>query len=178
MYRFAYWNDGVSAHAPVNVGRLPQQHWYVNHVTTASGGQGGVRWYEFRAPVRTATISNLSLFQSGTFAPDSSYRWVASMAQDKKGDIALGYSLASHTVYTSIGVTGRVPTDPPGQMEAETVIVPGTGSQQFYGRWGDYSSMALDSDGCTFWYAQDYYTVPNSLTWQTRLVSFKFSGCH
>ena len=178
MYRFAYWNDGPGANVQPNAVRAPSQHWYVNHVTTAAGGQGGVRWYEFRAPLHTVTLSGLSLFQSGTFAPDSNYRWVASMAQDKKGDIALGYSLASHTVYTSIGVTGRVPTDPPGQMEAETVIVPGTGSQQFYGRWGDYSSMALDSDGCTFWYAQDYYTVPNSLTWQTRLVSFKFSGCH
>jgi len=177
MYRFSYWNDGPGAHIGPTAGRAPSQHWYVNHVTTASGGQGGVRWYEFRAPIRTATLSDVTLFQSGTFAPDSNFRWVASMAQDKMGDIAIGYSLASQTVYTSIGVTGRTPTDPLGQMEAETVITPGTGSQEGYMRWGDYSSMAIDADGCTFWYAQDYYTVPNSFTWQTKLVSFKFSGC-
>jgi hypothetical protein len=178
MYRFAYWNDGPSDHVKPNAVPPPSQHWYVNHVTTADGGQGGVRWYEFRAPVHTVTISNVSLFQSGTFAPDSNYRWVGSVAQDKMGDIAMGYSLSSHTVYTSIGVTGRTPSDPLGQMEAETVIVPGTGSQGFYERWGDYSSMAIDADGCTFWYAQDYLTVPTSFTWQTKLVSFKFNGCH
>ncbi len=178
MYRFAYWNDGVPSHVPPNAGRLPQQHWYVNHVTTASAAQAGVRWYEFRAPVRTVTISGVSLFQSGTFAPDSNNRWMASMAQDKVGDIALGYSLASSSVYDSIAATGRVPTDPLGQMEAETSLFAGTGSQGALFRWGDYSSMAIDaSDGCTFWYAQEYYTVPASSVWQTRLTSLKFSGC-
>jgi hypothetical protein len=170
MYRLAYWNDGPSS----SVGA---QHWYVNHVTTASGGQAGERWYEFRAPVRTVTISDVSLYQSGTFAPDSNNRWMGSIAQDKMGDIALGYSLASHTVYDSIAATGRVPTDPLGQMEAETVLVAGTGTQPPYSRWGDYSSMVIDADGCTFWYAQMYYTVPNSDDWQTRIVSMKFNGC-
>jgi hypothetical protein len=178
MYRFAYWNDGPLAHVGPNAAHLPQQHWYVNHVTTASGGQGGVRWYEFRAPVRTVTISNVGLFQSGTFAPDSNNRWMGSIAQDKMGDIAVGYSIASATTYDSIGATGRVPSDPLGQMEAETLLVPGTGSQGTTLRWGDYSSMAIDADGCTFWYAQEYYTVPSGADWQTQLTSFKFSGCH
>src|SRR6201999_3179213 len=96
-------------------GRLHQQHWYVNHVVTASNGQAGVRWYEFRANVKRSTIGNVSLFQSGTFAPDSNNRWMASMAQDKVGDIALGYSAASPTLFDSIYATGRVPTDPLGQ---------------------------------------------------------------
>lgn len=179
MYRFAYWNDGPPVNTRPNAGRLPQQHWYVNHVTTASGGQAGVRWYEFRAPVRTVAISNVNLFQSGTFAPDSNYRWMGSIAQDKMGDIALGYSLSSSTVYDSIAATGRVPTDPLGQMEAETMLTAGTGSQAAEVRWGDYSSMAIDgSDGCTFWYAQEYYTVPAGTNWETQLNSFKFSGCH
>ena len=178
MYRLAYWNDGVPDHVKPNALPIPSQHWYVNHVTTASGGQGGVRWYEFRAPVRTVTIPDISLFQSGTFAPDSNYRWMGSIAQDKMGDIAVGYSLAGNTVWDSIAATGRVPTDPLGQMEAETVLVPGSGSQELGGRWGDYSSMAIDADGCTFWYAQEYYTVVASMNWQTKLASFKFSGCH
>jgi hypothetical protein len=179
MYRFAYWDDGVLSHVGPNAGRLPSQHWYVNHVTTASGGQAGVRWYEFRAPVRTVTVSNVSLFQSGTFAPDLTNRWMASIAQDKMGDIAVGYSLASGTTYDSIAATGRVPTDPLGQMEAETSLFAGTGSQGGSYRWGDYSSMAIDAvDGCTFWYAQEYYVAPATATWQTRLTSLKFSGCH
>jgi hypothetical protein len=178
MYRFAYWDDGPLAHVGPTAGRAPSQHWYVNHVTTASGGQGGVRWYEFRAPLRTATISNVTLFQSGTFAPDPNNRWMGSIAQDKMGDIAMGYSIASGTTYDSIGVTGRVPSDPLGQMEAELLVVAGTGSQAGSFRWGDYSSMAIDADGCTFWYAQEYYITPNNSVWQTHLASLKFAECH
>ncbi len=86
---------------------------------------------------------------------------MASIAQDKMGDIALGYSVASSSMYDSIAVTGRVPTDPLGQMEGETPAYAGTGSQGGSFRWGDYSSMAIDgADGCTFWYAQEYYIVP------------------
>ena len=40
MYRFAYYNDTAGG----------KQHWYVNHDVEASGGQIGVRWYEFQAP--------------------------------------------------------------------------------------------------------------------------------
>jgi len=177
MYRFSYWDDGPLTNVTANAGRLPQQHWYVNHVVTASGGQAGVRWYEFRANVKKVDVSGVTLFQSGTFAPDSNNRWMASIAQDKMGDIALGYSEASGTVYDSIYATGRVPTDPLGQMETETTLFAGTGAQTSGDRWGDYSSMAIDGDGCTFWYAQEYYATSNGDNWQTRLVQLKFNGC-
>lgn len=171
MYRLAYWNDAVGP-------KPGAQHWYVNHVTTTSSGQAGERWYEFRAAQRKSTIANVSLYQSGTFAPDANYRWMGSIAQDKMGDIGLGYSVASSTLFNSIGLTGRVPSDPLGQMEAETIAVAGTGNSGPYSSWGDYSSMALDADGCTFWYAQQYSTTSGTMQWQTRLISFRFNGCH
>ena len=179
MYRFSYWDDGPLASVNATAGRLHQQHWYVNHVVTASGSQAGVRWYEFRANVKKVDLSGVSLFQSGTFAPDLNNRWMASIAQDKNGDIALGYSAASPTLFDSIYATGRVPSDPLGQMEAETVLTAGTGSQSGGQRWGDYSSMMIDgADGCTFWYTQEYYIVPaGGSNWQTRMNSFKFNGC-
>ena len=180
MYRFAYWDDMPPANATATPPLpAPVQHWYVNHVVTASGGQAGVRWYEITAPIRTVTVSGLSLFQSGTFAPDGNYRWMGSLTRDKKDDIALGYSLASSTVYPSVAFTGRVYTDPLGQMEAEQSIVSGTGSQtDTSNRWGDYSSMAIDAaDGCTFWYAQEYYLATGSFDWSTQVASIKFSNC-
>ncbi len=117
MYRFAYWAD--PAPATVVQGSLrgqPHQHWYVNHVVNASGGQAGVRWYEFRAASRPVTISSLTLFQSGTYAPDSNSRWMASMAQDNVGDILVGYSLSSTTVFPSVAAAGRITTDPLGTV--------------------------------------------------------------
>src|SRR5579875_728868 len=144
----------------------------VNH-SVAAGTSVGVRWYELRR-----TSGAFSLYQQGTFAPDSSYRWMGSIAMDQVGDMALGYSTSSSTVYPSITYTGRVPSDPLGTMEAETVLQPGNGAQTGYSRWGDYTSMRLDpSDDCTFWYTDEYYPVTSSYVWYTAIGSFKFANC-
>jgi len=104
---------------------------------------------------------------------------MASIAMDKAGDIALGYSKSSKTVKPSIEYVGRVPGDPLGKMESPSVIVKGTGVQINSGnRWGDYSSMAIDPvDDCTFWYTQEYYKTTGASNFDTRLQSFKFTVC-
>src|SRR5713101_2961258 len=76
----------------------------VNHSVTA-GTSVGVRWYELRQP----TGSIFSLYQQGTFAPDSAYRWMGSAAMDGAGNIAVGYSKSSGSNYPSIAFTSRTP---------------------------------------------------------------------
>ena len=73
----------------------------------------GVRWYEIRRN-RPATTR---VYQQGTFAPaDGVHRWMGSIAQDKKGDMALGYSVVNGTtVFPGIRYTGRLAGDPPGR---------------------------------------------------------------
>jgi hypothetical protein len=143
----------------------------------------GVRWYEVRIP-RNGTPS---IYQQGTYAPDDPatnplWRWMGSIAQDKNGDIALGYSASGPNDFPSVRYTGRAFGDPLGQMtQAEQVAYTGTGPQtEVEGRWGDYSDLTVDpSDDCTFWYTQEYLAVDAVVigTWRTRIVSFKFPGC-
>src|SRR5271157_4768374 len=149
----------------------------VNHSVAVSGG-GGVRWYEIQNPLGTPPI----LAQQGTFAPpDLTYRWMGSVAMDQVGDLAVGYSKSSSSVYPSIAFAGRVPTDPAGTLETETDVVDGSGSQAPYkgrNRWGDYSAMTVDPvDDCTFWYTQEYIKSDGSFNWNTRIANFKFSNC-
>jgi len=68
--------------------------------------------------------------------------------------MALGFSASSGVTYSSIRYTGRLTGDALGTMtQGETTLYPGAGSQTHSsGRWGDYSALALDPDGCTFWY--------------------------
>ncbi len=162
MYRLAYRNFGT------------HESLVVNHSVAVSGG-GGVRWYEIQNPSGTPALA-----QQGTFAPDSSYRWMGSIAMDQAGDIALGYSVSNgNSIHPSIAYTGRVPTDPAGTMEAEVNVVSGGGSQNGgLNRWGDYSAMQVDPvDDCTFWYTTEYLKTSGSFNWNTRIVSFKFPGC-
>jgi hypothetical protein len=147
----------------------------VTHSVVA-GTSTGLRWYEIRGPHSTTP----SLHQQGTYAPDSKYRWMGSIAQDKLGNMALGYSLSSATQHPAIAFTGRVATDPVGTMESEINVITGAGSEQSPNfRWGDYSSMSVDPvDDCTFWYTNQYYPADSSSSWNTRVVSFKFPSCH
>jgi hypothetical protein len=145
----------------------------VNHAV-ASGGHVGVRWYEILDPSGAVTVH-----QQGTFAPDATYRWMASAAMDKLNDIAIGYSASSGTIHPAIRFTGRVPTDPLGTMGTESSILEGTGSQTGgLNRWGDYSALQVDpSDDCTFWYTNQYQKVNGSFDWSSHIGSFKFSSC-
>jgi hypothetical protein len=104
---------------------------------------------------------------------------MGSIAMDKVGDIALGYSASSGSVFPSIRYTGRVPGDTLGTMEAENVTKTGTGSQLAnLSRWGDYSAMTVDPvDDCTFWYTNEYLTSNGTWNWSTWITSFKFPAC-
>jgi len=168
MYRLAYrkFADG-------------HESLVVTHSVLVSGNKhsqvDGMRWYELRNP----SAGTPTLFQQGTFSPDAASRWMGSIAMDKNGDIALGYSVSSGSVFPSIRYTGRVPTDASGTMEAESSIFAGSFSQTgTLHRWGDYSAMQIDPvDDCTFWYTNEYLPANGSFNWATRIASFKFSSC-
>lgn len=172
MYRLALRRTVNSANVPVN-------SWMVSH-TIVSGNSEAMRWYEFRAP--NSDLTALSVYQQGTYAPDANYRFMGSLAMDKNGDIAMGYSRSSSSIHPDVYFTGRVPTDPLGSMETEAAIVnqsKATGSQtDTSSRWGDYTSMSIDNDGCTMWYTNQYYTTTTSFNWSTRVASLKFPSCH
>jgi hypothetical protein len=167
MYRFAYRNFG-NGHESL----------LVNHSVKVSRTQpSGVRWYEL-AP--NATTGGLKLVQSGTFAPaDGLSRWMGSIAQDKFGNIAVGYSTSSKSAFPSIKIATRAPGDPAGTLGSETTIFSGSGSQlRNLNRWGDYTSMSIDpADDCTFWYTNEYLAASGTFNWHTRISSFKLPGC-
>lgn len=152
------------------------QSMVVNH-TVDAGNSTGIRWYELRR-----TTDNWYIHQQSTFAPDSNFRWMGSIAMDETGNIALGYSVSGPNLFPSIRYAGRMAHDPLGQLTiAEREIIPGGGAQTGewggQGRWGDYSSMSADpANPQTFWYTQEYYDSTFLLQWKTRIASFSFAN--
>jgi hypothetical protein len=147
-----------------------------NFVVDVDGtDHGGLRWFE----LRRETGGEWALRQEGTYSIDGDHRWMGSIAMDKNGNIALGYSVSSSTTYPSIRYTGRLADDTPGIMtQPEMEILDGAYSQHADGwsRWGDYSAMVLDpSDDCTFWYTNEYLREDGF--WITRISSFRFESC-
>ena len=143
----------------------------VHSIDTAAGG--GVRWYEFRID-RNA---NVALHQQGTYALPG-FRWMASPAMDKLGNIGIGYSFGAAAEFAGQRFAGRLASDPPGQLTLrEAVLVEGEAPQTTTLRWQDYTQTAIDpSDDCTIWYVGDYIKKATP-TYSTRIGAFQLPGC-
>jgi len=144
----------------------------VHSVNTSAGG-GGVRWYEFRIDKNR----NVTLHQQGTYAPDGFFRWMASPAIDRQGNIGIGYSFGGTPHFTGQRFAARLASDPPGVLTLrETVLVEGEGVQNAM-RWEDYTQTAIDpSDDCTIWYVGDYIKK-DAASYSSKIGAFRLPGC-
>lgn len=153
------------------------QSYLVTHAVQARATalQTAIRWYELRPSGTVLAVQN-----SGTISPDENiFRFVPSLAQDKVGNMAVGYSGSSTSLHPSIGASyfnlgsGGSPT--------EFGILLGAADTENSSHWGGYESMTVDPvDDCTFWYVNEYFTTNQtgkSHTWRTRLVRFRLHGC-
>jgi hypothetical protein len=144
----------------------------VHSVNTAAGG-GGVRWYEFRVDRER----RLTVHQQGTYAPDNFFRWMASPAIDRFGNIAIGYSFGGTPHYAGQRFAARLANDPLGTLTLrEAVLVEGEDIQNAM-RWEDYTQTAIDPvDDCTIWYVGDYIKK-GAASYSTRIGAFRLPGC-
>jgi uncharacterized repeat protein (TIGR01451 family) len=163
--------------------------WVTHTFRSSSSGPTGSQWAQI--DVTGGTIVTTPVQQQLYDPADGIYRWMGSIAADKQGNVAVGYSTSNGTSpnFPSIAYSGRLASDPPNMLpQSETQLIAGLGSQTAgcgpfiqCPRWGDYSSMSVDpSDGCTFWYTTEYYTSQangDNLNWSTRIGSFKFPSC-
>lgn len=166
MYRLQYRNFGT------------YQTLVANHTVDMNdpAGHAGIRWYELRN-----YGSGWSIYQEGDYSPDADYRWMGSIAMDASGNIALGFSKSNGTtLYPNMAYTGRKPADPLGTMPLVEGLMISTstaaGSQTgTASRWGDYSSMSVLPDGCTFVYANEYMRGTTPAEWYTMMAMFDFN---
>ena len=78
----------------------------VGNFTVSVGGIAGIRWFELRG----VTAGPVTTFQQSTYSPDSTYRWMGSIAMNGQSDMALGFSASDATIHPQIRYTGRLGT--------------------------------------------------------------------
>jgi len=159
MHRLAYRNFGD--HESV-----------VGNYTVNSNSVAGVRWFELRG----VTAGPVTVFQESTYQPDTTWRWMGSAAMDKFGNLAIGFSASSASIFPQLRYAGRLASDPLNTLaQGEAHLFDGTGSQLgTVNRWGDYSALTIDPvDDSTFWYTNEYYSTTSSFNWRTRIGSFQ-----
>jgi Dockerin type I domain len=167
MFRLAYRNFGTPS--------APNES-LVGNFTVSSGGVTAPRWFE----LKNVTNGPVTINQESTYQPDTTWRWMSSVAMDHSGDLAVGFSVSSPTIVPGIRYAGRFSTDPLGTLgQGEAAAFAGVGSQTgTSNRWGDYSCMTVDPvDDTTMWYTQEYYpSGTTSFNWRTRIMNFRINA--
>jgi hypothetical protein len=156
--------------------------WVPHTVRRANtSGLAAPRWYQVNVTGGTVAAS---LPQATTWDPDAANvinRFMPSLALDRAGNMAMGYSTSNGTVFPSIMYAGRLAADPVNTFsKTEQTFFTGTASQTGTTRWGDYSAMTLDPDGCTFWYTNEYANPADQTfnhRWLTKFGSFRYAEC-
>ena len=115
-----------------------------NHTvdTNNPAGIAGVHWFELRN-----TGTDWAMYQQGTYGPsDSAQPLDGQHRHGRSGNIALGYSVSSSSIYPGIRYVGRLPSDTLSTLgQSETTLIAGGGYQSSSdSRWGDYSAMQVD----------------------------------
>ncbi|HEX2831519.1 MAG TPA: carboxypeptidase regulatory-like domain-containing protein [Thermoanaerobaculia bacterium] len=144
-------------------------------------GFAAPRWYQ--VDVSGGTVAP-NIPQAATWDPDAAnvmHRFMPSLAIDRTGNMALAYSTSSSTTFPSIKYAGRLASDPVNTFsQTEQTLFTGTASQTTSTRWGDYSSVMLDPDGCTFWITNQYanpLSQASNERWRTRIGAFRYPEC-
>ncbi|MEO8507104.1 MAG: Ig-like domain-containing protein [Betaproteobacteria bacterium] len=162
--------------------------WVTHNVQVTADPNVAMQWAQIDVTGGTVAATPV---QQGFHKPDTTlFRWMGSIAADKDGNVALGYSTSNGTApnFPSIAYAGRLATDPLNTLpQTEVTMIAGGGSQTNNcgggpcDRWGDYSAMTVDpADDCTFWYTNEYYDTQVNGTagnWHTRIGSFKYPSC-
>lgn len=163
---------------------------WANHTVEEPDGNIGLRWYE----MQFFDSNNLDFVQKGTYAPDTHSRWLGSLATDRAGNMALGFSVSSASMNPAIKYVGRLRTDPFDTLPQEEIFFNMNGTALPYyvgsqddppdtdpnnGEWGRQSQMSIDPmDECVFWYTNMYYDDnPASMMWRTRIGWFSYPAC-
>jgi hypothetical protein len=158
---------------------------WVNHtVRTGAATATGIQWAQINVTGGTIVSPPVQQQIYGNLSADGIHRWMGSLAVDRAGNMALGYSATNATNNPSIRYNGRLSTDALNTLpQGEATMISGAGSQTGNCgsgtciRWGDYSAMTVDPSGdCRIWYTTEYYDT-NSLNWLTRIGAFTFPSC-
>lgn len=157
---------------------------WASHTVMNPAGGTDIRWYEVRG-----LTSSPFLYQQGVYHPDSYSRWISSLAVDGEGNMALGFSKSSTTLYPSIYYAGRLDSDPLNALPQTETELARFGDPPFNGYqdivpanpdepWGRKSSMTVDPvDDCIFWYTNEYFSSQSPQQWLTRIGWFRFPTC-
>ena len=146
--------------------------WITTTVVPPSGADAG-QTTAFWIRINTANSNLLVKADEGYIGGEDispgTYTFYPSVAVDAQGNMGIGFSASSPTIYAGAYYAGRLVSDPPGAIDSSVVYR--NGLDYYYrtfgggsNRWGDYSGISIDpSDNSTFWVFNQYAITRGSV---------------
>ncbi len=160
--------------------------WATRNVACNFGGGAAESCLDWvRIDVRGSSPVLVEQQSGGAYGSTDQFRYYPDGAPDKNNNFAIGYTRSGWTDFAEVYVTGRLFGDPAGTLQTEVLQKSTTfnytdsfGCNGNCDRWGDYTGMTIDPDGCTFWYLGQYALsdVANG-QWGTHIGSYQFADC-
>ena len=152
--------------------------WFVTTIACnpGSGTVNCLRWAKIN-PV-TAAVAD-----AGVLSTNGQHRIFGNLAVNSCGDMVVGYTKTSSSMYPSVFAAGREDGDPAGTLQPELQLQAGTLTYTAFDgsphRWGDYTGMTIDPDGQTFWYLGQYSknTGTSNGRWGTYIRAMSYPNC-
>ena len=122
------------------------------------------------ATVGTGAPSKLQDFDYG-IANSYLFYPAVSLSNSK---LVLVFGESSATVFPSLLVTGRLPTDPANTLQNAVIVRAGTANDEST-RYGDYFGAVTDPSGGSFWVAGEYRVDEIFQNWSTAIAQVQIS---
>jgi hypothetical protein len=136
--------------------------------TILNRGPDHARWYDFNIGGATPALAQSGDIDRGP-GVDTYYPSIEIAAN---GDLGMTFMESSATEAISMYITGRRDGNPLNTMQFPVLIRAGQG--RYTGsRAGDYSGIAIDPKGNTFWAVNEYNTAANNNIWGTAIAAFR-----
>lgn len=140
---------------------------WTTHSTNVNN-RAACRYYEFDV----ATMSEVQLGTIRDTVNQSLYFWNPSIAVTADGHAVLGGTNSDANRYAGAFYTGRLATDPSGEMAEPVEYKPGQAAYNQGSRWGDYSLTTVDPVDDTIWTMQEFARTGNR--WGNSIAQFDF----
>ena len=151
-------------------------------------GQTTAHWWR----VDTSNLNALAVADQGNVGGEDiatgTYTFFPSIAVDRDGNMAIGFSASAPTIFPGAYYTGRLAGEPAGTVQASRVVRAGVDYyiRKFGGasnRWGDYSGASVDPvDDSTFCLFNEYALNRGTIIqgedgrWGTAFACFGFTA--
>src|SRR5262245_16617620 len=146
------------------------------HSVSVSATQDVAQWYAIDVSSGTPTLAQQGRVSAGV----NTYVVYPGIDINASGQIGMSYMKSgtdTSTDYLSMWVTGRVPVDAAGTMEAAVKVPAGSGLANYDdftsgNRAGDLSGINVDPVDGTFWAANEFANTLATANWGTAIANF------